>query len=99
MLSVFKYPLTPGFNTLQLPVGSKILHIHHQTLELDSHLMLWALVNPKVPIEDREFYVAMTGEDIEVREGCLLEYIGTAHMFGGKLVVHAFEITEFFHTV
>jgi hypothetical protein len=88
-LKVYKYVIpVVDEPVIIMPLSAKLLHVHNQRGEI----CLWALVNP----EDREvgarrFRVAGTGHPISQGEN--LDYIGTVHMDGGRLVFHVF-LTE-----
>jgi hypothetical protein len=70
---------------IQMPEGAKILHVGTTVEGL--RILVWALVNPKAPMEDRVFFVR--GTDHEVEE--TLKHIGSCRADGpGQLVWHVF---------
>ena len=69
-------------NDIKLPVGARILTVHEQNDEV----VIWALVDPKAPLETRRFNIHPTGYS-EVSG--LETYIGTVHI--GSFVWHVFE--------
>jgi hypothetical protein len=71
--------------TFQLPLGSQFLSVQNQ----GEKLVLWFLVNPSNPKEDRAFYVYMTGETIPTNPGT---YLGTVQFDNGSFVFHVFEV-------
>lgn len=81
--TIWKYELEPS-TTLEMPVGAKILHVHEQ----NDVMCLWALVDTEAPLEVRTFSVYGTGHPMHNHP---MEYIGTAHLSGGSLVLHVFE--------
>lgn len=80
MQVIWKYPLAPRC-THEMPAGAQILTVQEQ----DGVPMLWALVDPDLPMEGRVFVVVQTGERFD---GYGLRYIGT---FQTNFVYHAFE--------
>lgn len=58
----------------------------------DGSPYIWACVNPSAKSEPRQFRLYGTGHPIE--EDCLLKFIGTFQLFGGRLVYHLFEEVE-----
>ena len=87
MFKIYKYaiPIEDNFD-LELPVGSKILHIASQRDEG----FLWALVDPNVHSVKRHFRLAGTGHSIN--EHLYMNYIGTFQMMNGDLIWHLFEL-------
>lgn len=84
MRKIFKYPLTIGKQTLELPSNSKILKVANQS----EVLCLWALVDPvqeeKVPVE---IEVVGTGHDVAFPWESY-RYIDSVLMRSGSLVWH-----------
>jgi hypothetical protein len=60
--------------------------------EQGEEVMLWALVDTEAPLEVREFVVYGTGHRCHAAENHKVNYLGTAHLNGGALVFHAFEV-------
>lgn len=87
--AVWKFPLVPGPNVLQMPKGARVLHVHDQ----NGVPCLWALVDPDAKVDMRGFLVAGTGQllsdDIE-----RATYHGAAHCrsYVTTLVWHVFEL-------
>lgn len=84
--TVFKYvwPIPSDRASFEMPRDAEILHVHGQ----DNNLCLWARVVEGRTMERRDFILCGTGHeapDLEHR------YIGTAHLAGGRLVLHVFE--------
>ena len=82
---VFKYHVPVGGGvTLPLPVGSKVVHVNQQ----HDDLFLWVR-QPTDALMDigRRFVCKMTGQRVDAAA----EYLGTAHIQGGRIVVHVFE--------
>ena len=88
---VFKYScdLDDKF-TLSLPVGAEILTVQAQ----HGMPILWALVDPKQPLEERYFRLAGTGHPIMYDMGSEYNYIGTFQLHGGSLIFHLFEMNN-----
>ena len=81
---VWKYPLEMlEMQTIQIPAGAKLLHVDTQGTERP---VLWAAVNPDMPMENRRFVVVGTGH-LEIPKDCV--YVGTA--VGPVYVWHVFE--------
>lgn len=92
MQKIYKYPFNRTIlPKIQMPVGAQILDVQTQHGEP----VMWALVDPEAPKEERSFQVYGTGWDIEkAKEGEQRKYIGTYQMQGGALVFHLFEIVR-----
>lgn len=73
-------------NEIMMPKGAKILSVAVQAQQP----VIWALVDPDQPKENRAVYVVSTGEDL--REGFSgRRFIGT-FMFGNDgIILHVFE--------
>jgi hypothetical protein len=81
-----------GFNQsseilIDMPKGAQILAL--QTI--GEAPFIWALVDPEAENEERHFELYGTGHTIIVEESVMKKYIGTFHLYGGKLVFHLFE--------
>lgn len=74
--------------TIDLPHGAQVLSVQVQ----DGSPYIWACVNPSAKSEPRQFRLYGTGHPIE--GDCLLKFIGTFQLFGGRLVYHLFEEVE-----
>lgn len=80
---VLKYKIMPRpsvTQTLPLPLGAQILDVQEQ----NGGLVLWALLDPGNPPEDRKIYLAFTGDTIPTAT----EYLTTVQFEG--LVYHVF---------
>jgi hypothetical protein len=85
MKTVFKYTLDlTDDQIVQMPAGSTALHVKEQNGEL----CIWALVDPDKPTCSRRFFVHGTGHTLHPGA---LDYIGTAHLHNGGIVLHVFE--------
>lgn len=95
MRVIWKYPLNPGVNTLQLPAGATVLSVAAQGQDV----VLWAYVDPdpNTPKEPRTFVAFATGEKFD--DDPIGPFIGTVRMpvdpiFAAlvpELVFHVFE--------
>lgn len=85
-MKIYKYevPITEN-PTINMEVGAKILSFQIQR----GKPVIWALVNPNAPTEERWFTLVGTGMDLP--EYGDLEFIGTIQMESGDLVWHLFE--------
>ena len=84
-MRIWKYPLSRiAMTTAEMPVHSQVLIAQIQ----GDQLVIWALVDPKQPLEKRYFFATFTGEEIK---GAILGYYGTAQDLDG-LAYHIVEI-------
>lgn len=94
MKTVFKYVIADTRHWVIMPKGAEIVHAHEQR----GQVCIWAVAE-SVEVgseasdgcEIREFVTVGTG-NAEVPDGA--RYIGTAHLQGGALVLHVFEIVK-----
>jgi len=89
-MRIYKYRLPPTGEaiTLDMPVGTEILHVHAQ----NDAACLWAAVNPEnTRTEKRSFLVICTGADIKMYFKA--KFLGTVHLERYGLVLHVFETT------
>ena len=70
--------------TVKLPYGSTILSIAVQ----NGIACLWARVDARQPLVDREFLLIATGGQVEPSA----RYIGTFYFDEGRFVFHLFEV-------
>lgn len=83
--TVYKYPLpTADVLTLDMPQAARLLSVQVQR----GVPHLWALVDPEMPIEQRQFRLAGTGDGIDGG----VEFVGTVQLLGDALVLHLFEV-------
>lgn len=81
MQVVHKRFLLVGLNTFVLPKDSRILSVQVQK----GVFTMWYMCDPVLPPENRQVYVAMTGEEMR-NPG---QYIGTFQ--DGDYVLHVFD--------
>lgn len=90
MRKVFKYiiPTNTDYPVINLPVISEVLYVREQY----NQICLWAIVdtNHLQPTTPYKLRIAGTGHDIE--DSGLL-YLGSAHLGGGSLIIHVFNIS------
>lgn len=86
MQTIWKFRLVAGDNDIQMPRGSKALHVGVQR----ECLCLWAKVDDEQPEEARRFYVTGTGWPLNA--ALTGKYIGTVQIHNSTTVLHAFEI-------
>lgn len=85
--TVWKFTLPLGdVVTVWMPGGAEILCVQFQQKDP----VIWALVDPSVPVIERHF--RMTGTGHPVPDDGPKKYIGTFQMIGGTLVFHVFEL-------
>ena len=90
MKQILKFTLAPVI-TLELPKDAQVLTVRAQ----GEDICLWALVDPKAEKEPRKFMAFGNGHNVpEPHEGpqITLKYRGSAHLDGGALVFHVFEV-------
>ncbi len=85
MKAIWKFGLSEHC-TIDLPKGARILTAREQ----GDDVCIWVEVNPEAPSEKREFRVFGTG--FSLPENLVMNYLGTAHLHGGRLVLHAYEV-------
>ena len=85
MKAIWKFGLSESC-TVEMPKGARILTVREQ----GNDVALWVEVDPKAPREKREFRLFGTG--FELPGNKLMNYLGTAMLMGGSLVLHAYEI-------
>jgi hypothetical protein len=82
--TVWKSLLTPErYQEIEAPDGAEFLCAREQ----GNTLAVWYLCDPYAPRTKRKIEICGTGEPAP--EG---RYIGTGLLFGGKLVMHVFEV-------
>jgi hypothetical protein len=89
MKTIFKYEfnITDEF-FLTLPKDAIVLTVQTQR----NVPVLWALVDPEAPTENRYFALRGTGHNADdLEENKDAHYVGTFQMQGGALVFHLFE--------
>lgn len=90
---VYKYPLriSSAPQTLNLPRGAKVVHVHSQEVGGEARACLWLEVNTTAPAVHRTFAVYATGEDIDVQYQA--RHVGTVHV--DWTVWHVYELPLF----
>jgi len=88
---IYKYVLDAGerFTRVELHEGYKVVCVKEQ----GENICVWVEQNIEQALEKTTFEVLPTGEVPEVEFG-ERQYRGTAHLSGGKLVFHIFEIAS-----
>ena len=86
MKTIFKYylPVSVPF-TLAMPQGATILVAQNQA----EAVVIWAEVDPELPLESRTFVTAMTGQPLPRGKK---QFLGTVQLAGGALVFHVYEM-------
>lgn len=84
MKAIWKFALSEHC-TLDMPRGATILTAREQ----GDDVCIWAEVDPKAPLEKREFRVFGTGFELPEK---VMVYRGTAMLSSGRLVLHVYEI-------
>lgn len=86
MKTIYKYPLElVDYQTVEMPVGSKILSVADQ----GGVLCLWAHVTASNPSAKRMFEIAGTGKPFPPNDGAVRVFLGTVVM--NPFVWHVFE--------
>jgi hypothetical protein len=83
--AIYKYKVDPWEQGVLMPKGARILTVHEQ----QGDIYLWVGVDTDGPLEIRTIVVYGTGTTVANPEK--LNYIGTAFLDGGTLVLHVFE--------
>jgi len=84
MKTIRKYPLFPGFNSVMLPAGAKILTVHEQ----HGDIKVWAGIDTDRELTSVIFNVYDTEREINVENS---KYIGTVFMDNGYKVWHVYK--------
>lgn len=90
MKKIWKFPVPLLDETsVEMPKDARILTVQTQFDEPQ----VWAVVDPKAPVEMRRFRWIGTGHpnDAYLFDGV---YVGTVQLHGGELVFHLFEETR-----
>lgn len=89
---VYKYPLElrSGWQTVDIPYGANIVHIHAQVIAGRDRPTIWAEVNTTAPMVQRTLGVFATGEDIPTGS----RHLGTIHI--DWTVWHVYEAPRHF---
>ena len=89
MKTIWKFELTPNrLQSIPLPLGAQLLTV--RTKE-DNTPLLWALVDPDMPTEERYLGIYTTNTAIPDDPGA---YIGTFLIYEGSLEFHLFEMAS-----
>lgn len=72
-MTIWKYEIPhSGEFTLELPLGATPVHIAPQ--DAHSQPFMWVLCNPHLPRVPQLFFLASTGDEIDMERWC---YVGT----------------------
>lgn len=71
--------------SIDMPKGAKIISFGKQS----GNYVIWALVDPKQPLEKRTLLAFPTGQDTDIPEG--LKFVGTCLLLDDTFVLHLFE--------
>lgn len=85
MKKIYKFELSAPSCAVKMPAGAEVLSVREQC----GSICLWAKVDPTAPAEVRHFAGYGTGHSIP---DVPLRFLGTAHLQGGALVFHIFEV-------
>lgn len=86
MKTIWKYELTPNrLQSVPLPFGGQILTVKASA---NNAPMLWALVDPDMPVKDRRLAVFTTNTELPDDPG---KYLATFTLYEGSLEFHVFE--------
>ncbi|WP_028317497.1 DUF7352 domain-containing protein [Desulfobulbus elongatus] len=87
MKTIWKFELTPNrIQSVPMPVGAQVLTV--QTKGDDAPL-LWALVDPEMPPQERYLGIYTTNTAVPDDPG---RYIGSFMVYEGSLEFHLFEM-------
>jgi len=87
MKTIWKFELTPNrIQSVPMPVGAQVLAV--QTKGDDAPL-LWALVDPEMPPQERYLGIYTTNTAVPDDPG---RYIGSFMVYEGSLEFHLFEM-------
>lgn len=87
MKTIWKYELTPNrLQSVPIPYGGHILTV---TANANNAPMLWALVDPDMPTQDRNLGIYTTNTELPDEPGT---YIASFTLYEGSLEFHVFEV-------
>lgn len=87
MKTIWKFELTPNrIQCVPIPFGGKILTVKNKG---DNSPVLWALVDPEMPAQDRFLGIYTTNTEVPDEPG---RYIDSFYLFEGSLEFHVFEM-------
>ena len=84
MITIYKYVIDVGSNTKDVNLGAEVLSIQIQ----HDRFSVWARVDDAQPKRPRGFYIAMTGQNLDLCEAAGWDYKGTVQH--GTFVFHLF---------
>ena len=88
MKTIWKFELTPNrIQSVPLPTGAQILTVQTKG---DNAPLLWALVDPEMPTQDRYLGIYTTNTAVPDDPG---QYVGSFLLYEGSLEFHLFEMT------
>jgi hypothetical protein len=82
---IWKFVLPSFEHQVMMPAKSQVVHVGQQ----DGAVVVWAVVDPRVPDEPRRFFTVATGQPFPTDQA---SYLGTVQMPSG-LVWHVLEVT------
>lgn len=86
MIWKFRFPAWPPAKfTLEMPLASFVLSVQLQ----DAGPVMWAIVDPTLPLQKREFRTVATGQPLDLPDAKIGRFLGTLQLSMG-LVVHVF---------
>jgi hypothetical protein len=87
MKTIWKFELTPNrMQSVPIPIGGQILSVHSKG---DNAPLLWVLVDPDMPSEDRYLAIYTTNTKVPDDPG---RYVGSFFIYEGSLEFHLFEM-------
>jgi len=88
MKTTWKFPLgIEDRQTVKMPKGAYVLPSAQTQFD---RLTVWAIVDDKAPMEDREFRIAGTGHPLDDLNPADWKFLGTVQMMDGGLIWHVF---------
>ncbi|WP_310599701.1 hypothetical protein [Desulfobulbus sp.] len=89
MKTIWKFELSPNrIQSVHLPFGAQLLTVRAKD---DNAPLLWALVDPDMPAEERYLGIYTTNTALPDDPG---RYIGTFLIYEGSLEFHLFEMAS-----
>jgi hypothetical protein len=89
MKTIVKYELLPNrLQAVPIPFGGQILTVQTKG---DNTPLLWVLVDPDMPPQDRQLGIYTTNTAVPDEPG---RYINTFLIYDGMLEFHLFEMTD-----
>lgn len=87
MKTIWKYELTPNrLQSVSIPHNGQILAVKANANNVP---MLWVLVDPEMPVQERRLGIFTTNTELPDNPG---QYVGSFTLYEGSLEFHVFDV-------